>query len=87
MTQKPHGLRLNEGSADSTPIGITDITHAVDSRSKAVLAAEEFSACEIRCHMLHGQWIAETDRLVELKRQLDAIVDEITTKTVKMGPL
>lgn len=51
--------------------GITDLTNAVDSRSAAVKAAEDFAACEIRCHLLHGQLLAELGRLKELSCALD----------------
>lgn len=51
--------------------GITDLTNAVDSRNAAVKAAEDFAACEIRCHLLHGQLLAELGRLKELSYALD----------------
>lgn len=58
---------------------------SVDSRSKAVLAAEEFAACEIRCHMLHGQWLAELDHLKELSLALDQERDAAVKRVQEAG--
>lgn len=77
---KTDGVGLAAGSVNEVtgdrvipapPIGITDLTNAVDSRSAAVKAAEDFSACEIRCYLMHGQLLAELGRLKELSYALD----------------
>lgn len=62
-------------------VGIPDILHTLDNRSKAVLAAEEFAACRCRVEMLKGQLLAEQDRLLELCRQVNDAMDEAIKET------
>lgn len=56
-------------------IGITDLTNAVDTKSKAVLATEEAAACGMRIEMLRGQLMAEQDRFIELHNRAQAELD------------
>lgn len=82
--QEMHMLLDAERNRAAPGYGISDITARVDARSKAVLAAEEFAACEVRCHMLHGQWLAELNRLKELSLALDNERD-LAVKRVQDG--
>lgn len=87
-SQKPQGQSIDSSQYKITacdksvvatpPIGITDLTHAVDTKSKAVLAAEEFADSKCRVEMLKGQLLAEQDRLIELhKRAIDELQIEL----------
>lgn len=65
-------------SGSLVPIGITDLTHAVDTKSKAVLAAEEFAADICRLEIMKGEYeqlgrniLAQQDKVLESKRLAD----------------
>lgn len=76
--QKPQGQTF---IGAMHPPGIPDVLHTLDSRSKAVLAAEGFAACRCRVEMLKGQLLAEQDRLLELCRQVNDAMDEAIKET------
>lgn len=82
MTQKPQGQPIlndktlgfaaNGITKPEHLLGISDLTHAVDSRSKAVLAAEEFAAALCRLEIMKGEHeqqgrniLAQKDRVRE----------------------
>lgn len=74
----PIRVSLDAGQdASGNPLGITDLTDAVDAKlTPTAVANEAFSACQIRCEMLHGQWMAECERLRELGGRLKKVTDE-----------
>lgn len=65
---QPQGFGMPDDVKDSMKarIGVTDLTHAVNAKSKAVLATEDAAACGMRIEMLRGQLLAEQDRFIEL---------------------